>query len=232
MNVILPLTTPQILTESIFQNFGFFTGTATNFQIQTAFSIAENQCARSVGTFLAPTTFTGSYAFVGYDKIYTSPVGRLASINNVQYLEKYSNGVERIYSGTAVIIDPENGYFYSKVSDLDNSVCSSCAGDTSGIYRFEVSITAGYATGSIVSNPIMGLALCMAADIALKIMVDEGIGVTYENTTRTLQVGRVIQTFDTKGFHGNTIFGPSSRGQYIHNLLEPFRIGRPGKLGY
>jgi hypothetical protein len=232
MNVQIPLTSPQILTVSMFQNHGFFTGTATSFQIQTAFAIAENQVARDIGTFLAPTTFTGSYPFVGYDRELQSPVGKVVSINGVQYFEKYSNGVEQVYSGTAVLTDPDNGYFYSRVSPLDNSSCNDCSGGSAGIYRFDVSITAGYSTGITLTNPICTLALCMAADIALKIMVDEGIGVVYENMTRTLQVGRVIQTFETRGFLGNTIYGPSSRGQFIYNLLEPFRIRRAGRLGY
>lgn len=232
MNLILPLTTPQILTVSMFQNYGFFTGTATDFMLQAAFSIAENQVARDIGTFLAPTTVTGSFQFVGYDRRYELPIGRISSINGITYSERYSNGVERFYSGTWALVDADNGYFFAKVSDLDDSVCNNCVGDTSGIYKFDVSFTAGYATGTTLSNPVCGLALCMAADIALKMMVDEGIGVTYENMTKTLQVGRVIQTFETRGFLGNTIYGPSSRGQWIHNMLEPFRIRTAGRLGY
>lgn len=232
MNVILPPTTPQFLTESMFVQHGFFTGTASAFQIQAAFSIAENQIAIDIGTFLTPTTFTGTYPFAGINHYYHSPVSKIISVNSVTLYEKYTNDVERLYSGTSMVTDPDTGLYLIRKSVLDNSSCNGCTGEPLGIYKFEASITAGYATGLATSYPTLKLAMCMAADIVLKQMVDEGIGVTYENMTRTLQVGRVIQTFETRGFFGNTIFGPSARAQYIHQLLSPFRVVGANKLGY
>lgn len=228
-NFILPLASPQILTTAMFQNYGFFTGSATAFQINAAFSIAENQCAIAIGTFLAPTVVTGNVPFAGYGSIYELPVGKLTSILAVTLHEDYANGVSRLISGTSIIIDGDNGYYSIAQSNGDNSQCGGCAGD--GLLgSYDLVFRAGYPSGVALNSPTLQLALCMAADIVLKQMYDEGIAVIYENMVRTQQVGRVIQSFETKGFYGNTIFGPSSRGQYILNLLKPYQIVRAGRL--
>lgn len=229
-NVILSPTTPQFLTEQMFVNMGFFTGSANHFQILAAFSIAENQIAREIGTFIFPTTFTGTFTYGGMGIDYTAPVGKIISVNSITFNEVYTNGVERLVSGTAWVTDMEDGFFTVQRSVLDNSNCNGCYGNTSGFYKFNASITAGYASGTASADPLVQLASCMAADIVLKMMYDEGIGVVYENLVRTLQVGRVIQSFDTKGLLGQTIFGPSSRGHYISNLLNGYKIGRAGRL--
>ena len=229
-NTILPLTTPQYLTEDIFQSLGFFTGSATHQQIQAAFSIAESQVALTVGTFLSPTTFTGTFAFGGFGPIYEAPVGKIISIDSVVLHMVYANGVERSISGSTWILDPDNGFFQIFQAPNDNSSCMGCVGANLGFYRFSASITAGYPVGSVTTAPTALLASCMAADIALKMMYDEGIGVMYENMTKSLQVGRVIQSFETKDFM-NTLFGPSSRANYISRLLEPYKITKAGKLG-
>lgn len=230
-NVLLPTVLPQILTESMFTNMGFFTGSSSHFQIVAAFSIAENQVARTIGTFVVPTTFIGQFTVTPNYGNYLSPVGKIISINSVTFSEVYGNGAIRLVSGTSYMIDAEDGIFYPAVSQYDNSTCGNCFGSvTNGLLTFSSSITAGFATGTIAGDPLVQLALCMAADIALKMMYDEGIGVIYENLVRTLQVGRVIQSFETKGMIGQTIFGPSARGHYISNLLEGYKIGRAGRL--
>lgn len=229
-NVLLPLTTPQYLTEQMFINYGFFTGSASSFMIQAAFCIAENQVARDIGTFPFPTTFTGTYGFLGFDIPYESPVGKLISIDNIVLHRRYSNGVDQYVSGTAYIRDMDNGYYFINQSPNDNSSCIGCQTPVIGFYQFNASITAGYPSGTVSNQPTLQLAACMAADIALKMMYDEGIGVQYENLVRTLQIGRLIQTMETKFFF-NTIFGPSSRANYISRLLEPYKITRAGFLG-
>lgn len=229
-NVLLPMTSPQFLTEQMFINYGFFTGSATSFMIQAAFAIAENQVARDIGTFLVPTTYTGTYGFLGFDIPYETAVGKLISVDSVTLHQRFSNGIDRFVSGTAYIRDFDNGYYYLQTSPNDNSVCVGCAGYSIGFYQYNVAITAGYPSGTVQATPTAQLAACMAADIALKQMYDEGIGIQYENLTKTLQAGRLIQSFDTSKFI-STIYGPSSRAVYISKLLEPFKIYRTGFLG-
>jgi hypothetical protein len=229
-NVQLPLTSPQFLTEQMFINYGFFTGSASSFMIQAAFCIAENQISREIGTFVYPTTFTGTYGFLGFDIPYESPVGKLISVDSIVLHKRYYNGLDQYISGTSYVRDFDNGYYFISQSPNDNSACIGCVAPIIGFYQYNASITAGYQSGTISNQPTLQLAACMAADIALKMMYDEGIGVQYENLVRTLQIGRLIQTMETKYFL-NTVFGPSSRGNYISKLLEPYKITRTGFLG-
>ena len=140
-----------------------------------------------------------------------------------------ANG-QRLISGTPIILDAENGYFVIKPSSDDCSGCADCT-DSLGISTVDIVMNAGYQSGVAMNSPTLQLAMCMAADIAMKMMYDEGIGVIYENMIRTQQVGRVIQSFETKGFFTQTLFGPSSRANYILNLLRPYMIVRAGRLG-
>lgn len=228
-NVILPQTTPQYLTSQIFTQYGFFTGTATAFQMEAAFSIAEWQVALEINTFLAPTTFTGTFS-EDFSKIIRAPVGKLISINSITFYEAYTNGVDRLISGTARILDYDNGYFSIWPSPYDISACQGC-GTVSlrGIYRADISITAGYASGTALT-PNTLLASCMAADIAKEQMADRGMGQEFENFQTTTQVGRTIVTNLSK-FIKETPFGVSSRAQYIRALLKPYKLYRVEKLG-
>lgn len=228
-NVILPATTPQYLTESLFTVLGFFTGSANSTMIQAAFAIAENQAATEIGTFIVPTTFTGMFPSVSPGEVIVSPVGRINSINAVQLYERYSNGVERIISGTAYSIDNDNGFFMIDASPYDSSSCNGCAGSPVGVYRADISITAGYATGSIAGVPQVQLALCMAADLVLKLMRDEGLTDAYD-FVKTTQVGRYIASV-TDRFAMDTAFGYSNKAQIIRNLLKPYKIYRALKVG-
>lgn len=226
--VILPLLTPQYMNVPTFVNYGFFTGTASQTMLDAAFSIAENQVARECGTFLAPTTFTGTFS-EDFSKTIISPVGKVISINSVVFNEAYTNSVDRLISGTARILDYYNGYFAMWPSPDDVSVCNGC-GDVSvqGIYRADVSITAGYATG-VALTPMTILATCLAADIALQQMMDRGMAVEFETFQSTIQVGRSILSSLSK-YVMETPFGYSSRAGYIRTLLKPYKIERVGKL--
>jgi len=214
----------------MFVNCGFFTGSASHFQIQTAFVIAESQIAQAIGTYIVPTTFTGTYGFLGFDIPYESPVGKLISVDSIVLHKRYWNGLDQYVSGTSYVRDYDNGYYFIVPSPNDNSSCIGCLAPVIGFYQYSASITAGYPLGAVSNSPVVQLAACMAADIALKMMYDEGIGVQYENMVRTLQAGRLIQSFETKSFM-NTVFGPSSRANYISKLLEPFKIVKAGFLG-
>lgn len=226
MKVILPLTTPQYMNVQTFINYGFFTGTATQFMLDAAFSIAENQVAREVGTFLAPTTFTGTFS-EDFSGVLVSPVGKINSVNATTFVESYANNVERLISGTSRILDPFNGFFNIWRSADDNSSCGGC-GSAAGIFRADVVINAGYATG-VALTPMTLLGTCLAADIALQEMMDRGMAVEFETFQTTLQIGRSIMT-NLNRYVMETPFGYSQRAGYIRTLLKPYKIERTGKL--
>ena len=226
---ILPLTSPQALTDTIFTNMGYFFGDSTAFQRNIAYSIAEWQVARQIGTYITPSIFTGTFPFITPDIVIQSPVGMILSIQSVRLFERWSNSVERIISGTSYIVDGYNGFFMLDISIGDISDCQNCSGQAEGIYKAEVVIQAGYPTGTAALPPVQ-LALCIAADIALKMMVDPGALPSGDDFIKTSQIGRYIQTVSDK-FMYETTFGKSNMAQYIRTLLDGLSIRPPGKLG-
>lgn len=228
--MIQPTLLPQYMTESSYVINGFFTGTANSTQINMAFALAEWQVQRELGTYLSPTQFTGSYTWPKENWILQSPVTRIISVDSVVLHQAYTNGVDRLISGTADIIDYENGYFRVKPSPYDVSSCSDCGYIVpEDVYRADVTITAGFATGTHL-QPNIQLALGLAADINLNQFMDRGMGQEYENFVSTFQAGRTIQTHLNR-FAMNTPFGASNRAQYIRELLRGLKVERAGKLG-
>jgi hypothetical protein len=229
--VLMPYTTPQYLNETGFINFGFFTGTATNYQITSAAAIAELQVAQSIGSFpFYVTGVTVEIPFLDFQQ-YEMPFGNVERVNYVYFHEKYNDGATRLISGSAILNDSFYGLIRPYISNGDVSSCQ-CGGSSLGISHLEVNFDGGYGTGtnSPINHPQFLLASYMAMDIVVKMMYDEGIGQIYENQVKTMQAGRILYSYGTNGFLGNTVFGPSARANYIHKLLEPFRIGRAGRL--
>lgn len=222
-------TTPY-LNDSIFINYGFFTGTSTYAQRQVAYRIAEAQVEQEIGTFLIQRTVTGSFANVSPNTVLVLPIAQIFRVDSVVLVERWSNGTENLVSGTAYITDYANGYIMIDKSSGDTSACEGCSGYAYGVYRADIAFTAGYATGLIVGNPTIELALCMATNVILRQMDDVGIGADSWEMVSTLQVGRTIKTVNNK-FSLETSFGVSHQAQYIRQLLKPFKTNRALKLG-
>src|SRR6185503_14855756 len=100
MNLILPPSSPRILSVDKFVSYGYFTGTASAFQLNAAFCIAEGWVETEIGTFAVPTVATGTFPNVTPNTLITSPLSRLISIKSVVLHELWSNNVERLISGT------------------------------------------------------------------------------------------------------------------------------------
>lgn len=232
-NIYTPKPTGTYIDDSLFVQLGFYTGTSTAFQRQLAYGIAESQMCRTIGTFIEPTTYTGSYPFVSPQHTIELEVGEIQSINSVVLYERISDQTDRLISGTSMMLDPRNGYIRIDTSRFDVSTCSNCPGTVNlrGIYKAEISVTAGYQTGRMMNDPSFIMALGMAADIITKELSDEGLGVEFEEgPIRTIQIGRMIKTVDTKRYL-ETPFGESYRAKTIRNLIKPLIIKRAGKLG-
>lgn len=229
--MIYPTIYPQFLTESIFTTNGFFTGTANTSQINQAFALAEWQVQREIGTYLLPVTVTGNFTWPKENWVLQTPTTRLISIDSVVLHQAYSNGIDRLISGTADIIDYDNGYFRVRPSIYDQSVCEGCGTVIpQDIYRADIAYTSGFVSGTISAMPNVQLALCLAADITLNMFMDRGMSQEYMDFVTTFQIGRSIQTNVSK-FAMTTPFGNSQRAQYIRELLRGIKIERAGKLG-
>ena len=124
------------MNDFLFVQLGFYTGTSSAFQRLIGYGVAETQMARHLGTFISPTIVTGTYPFVTPNATIELDAGQLISVNSVTLIERVSEMVDRYISGTAIILDPRNGYIRVNISPLDNSTCTGCPG-TVGSSRSE-----------------------------------------------------------------------------------------------
>ena len=219
MNVY-PYTSPIILNDQTFVNYGGQTGTTTQFQRQAAYLIAEQQMTNYVGTFLLPTIVTGTFA----------PAGRVVSdygyINQV-----YSVGVISIdsYDGVSVRTQTTPGCYLiwdDTYAYIDTGcLFSACNCYPHVPYQIQIAYQAGLPTGT-ANQPAFLLALTMAAQISLNEMVypsqNEGTG----------DIG--ISEFTSIGYSekrvpmGRNAFGTSAKAYKIGQLVQStVKLARP-----
>jgi hypothetical protein len=194
-DILIARSSGVYINDQLFVMLGFYTGTSSIFQRNLAYGIAEEQMARHLGTFISPTTVTGTYPFVSPNHVLELFIGQLIRVNSVTLYERISDTVDRLISGTAIVLSPRFGYVKIDVSPYDNSACVGCPGtvqiSSRGIYKAEISYTAGYATGQLMDDPAFRAALGMAADIVVKQLSDEGLAAEMEGgPVQTMQVGR------------------------------------------
>jgi len=227
----VPRLTGVYMNDNLFIQLGMFTGSSTVYQRQMAYGLGESLLEQEVGTFLSPTTLTGSFPFVRPDIPVDLGVGKLISINSVTFHEKVTEGVDRLISGTWRIVDSYNGIALLNVSIYDESTCIGCDYPGGGyIYSADVSFTAGYTTGEMVNNPNVMLPLAMASDIVLKQMYDEGSGFPEQAFEQTIQIGRSIITRLNKYVRDGAL-GVGMKANFIRSLIKPITIVKSGKLG-
>lgn len=225
-----PRLTGTYMSDELFINAGQFTGTSTVIQRQFAYGMAESSLEQEIGTFVSPTTITGTYPFVAPNKVLDLGAGKLISVNSVTFYEKYSNGVDRLISGTARVVDYNNSYVMVDVSTNDNSSCGGCAGQNNGIYKVDISFTAGYQTGQMVNNPTLIIPLAMTSTMFLNLLMDEAFAQDDYAYNTTTQIGRSIRTVANK-FAKDGSLGSGQKANFIRSLIRPLVIVKAGKLG-
>jgi hypothetical protein len=224
MNAYYPFTSPIIMTDDIFINYGGETGTTTSYQRQAAYTIAEELIVRDLQTFLLPYTVTGTYYVANIAPIQLD----YGYVNNVS-LVRFIDAKEDIYytvSGTANVSvslrDPVLG-----LVDLHwlYTNCSSCSA-ASTPYKIQVVYNAGLATGT-ANSPLFEQALMMVSESAL----NEIRG--YGNETSG-DVG--VQSFSNQQYRESrinlirTTLGSSAKMQMVHKLLRQWRKPRYMRL--
>lgn len=212
--MIYPYSSPIILTEDIFVAHGGLTGTSTPAQRQIAFTVAEERVSDDLGTFLLPTTVTGTYGykpFIVLDHSYLLNVMTLQFLDDEHdvywsdtgsYTEYY-----RIYEDTYGIVDVE-------------ALSHICGCSQRGYpYHVRIIYEAGLPTGT-ANHPNILMALSGYAQIIL----NEVVG--YGNES----VGDAgVQSFSNQEYSEtrkklmNTAYGNSAKAQFIHKMLNRFR---------
>lgn len=197
---------PQILTDSVFLNYGGQTGTATQAVRNVAYLLAEEQMTSHLGSFLKPTIITGTYYWTG------NPLeleyGRVKRIHGVNLVEVDANAETVISTGVSFALrNAEYGYLDVFPQSLQP-------------YQFQVIYESGFATGTS-TQPTLLTALTLAAQINLNeldpALANEGVA------------GIGIQQFSNQSYSemrvrlGNTNFGNSAQAQRVAQLVRKYR---------
>jgi len=221
MNEVYPHENAIILTDSIYSAYGGDLDASTEAQRSAAYYISEYQVSKYLGTFLLPTTITGTY----YYNSFTVRAGYLelehAYVSDVGFI-KFLDTKESVYftiTGTA------NIYASLRESDYGllnlHYVFGSCGCGTSMAYPYQLQIayTAGLPTGT-ANRPDMLQALSVMAEIHL----NEIVGYGNESAG---DVG--VESFRSQDYSEQrfglmkTGLGGSARANYAARLLIPLR---------
>lgn len=216
-----PYSSPQILTDNVFVQYGGQTGTSTQAQRQAAYLMAEEQMVEHLSAFLTPTIVTGSAWYRGQGTLFETEFGHIRQILYIQAKTVVQvNPLDtNIYTGSALIRNAEYGYI-----DVNFPAYYRVQYGYGSLYENMVVYESGLATGT-ASSPIMLAALTIAAQINLNEM---DISLTNEGTG---DVG--IQSFTNQGYSeqrvklGRNAFGSSALAQRAARLVKKYRT-KPG----
>ena len=225
MDKIYPFVDAQILTDTIFQNYGGQTGTSTAFQRSAAYFIAEEWVSNNIGTPIAPATITGTYFYPQTGRTVQLDWMYLNSITEIRFMDSGGSNYYTI-AGTANYNAAIRNAGRSIVDII--TICGNCYGCGAGYapYQFQIVYVAGL-PATRAAAPNVSYALAETAQLVIYEM--QGYG--------NESVGGVgITAFKNQGYFEkrvaliSTVFGSSAKAQWIKQLLEGVRK-RPG-LGF
>lgn len=223
--IFYPYHNPIILTDALYTLYGGFTGSSIPAQRNAAYLLAEIQMTEHVGTFLLPTTVTGTYF---YPELYTRlalEYGYLWSINGVTIFAHECPCEIEEFDGCGVILSDTYGAIV--ITEEEVLSCGGC-GAISMPITVEVSFTAGLPSGTSY-QPNMLLALTMAASNNLKEITDPG-ALEAGAGDAGVESFSAVSYNETRKKLGRNIFGNSPVANKIGMLVEPIRHKRALKL--
>lgn len=217
---------PVILSDALFfASNPTMCETGTFAQRQTAYLIAEQQMMQHLGTFLTPTTVTGSYLWpVPYQPIelgytHVQSINRLVATS---FDDACSCDVTES-AGCATIRSNGQGYIDPRVTAAAYRMLCGC--NPGALYQAIVTFTAGFPTGVAANDYGLHTALGMLAGMHLLEIVAPG-----SNEGGPGMPG--IQSWSADGYSESRVtpkatpFGLSAKAQYIAQLVRHLKIFR------
>jgi hypothetical protein len=214
----------EILTSTIFTNYGGRTGTSTAFALNAAFEIAESEMSSHLHTLLVPTNVSGTYLWD--HNPFEMDYGYVHAILGVNIL----SGQHQIFTYSPT--DLNNHVYirnmkYGQV-DIGLGPCYPCSSYPSA-YQVNVFYNAGLP--SVISTSADFLwALTMAAQLVLNEMSVDGF---LANETPG---GIGVQSFSNELYSekrvvlGNSIFGSSPIAVQITRIVNSYRCRTIGRF--
>lgn len=216
--------TPQILNDSIFLDYGGWTGTSTQAQRDIAYTLAEEQMVEYLTSYLTPTIVTGTYFWKGENPLELDYgwIIRVLSVT-VNSLDGNSSCTLTNASACSQVRNAQYGYL-----DVYKTVnCGGCGGIVSPPYNIQVVHESGFASGTY-----LGKSMLQALVLASQINLNE-IDVSLSNES-TADAG--IEFFINQKYHekrkrtGSNTFGNSAMAIRIGRLVRKYKA-RPA-LGF
>lgn len=235
------VTTPSVLNDATFVAYGGQTGTSTPAQRTAAYAIAEQFAVEEIGTFLAPTTVTGTFAwpvaatYPTYDFRFQLPHDRVWSVASLTAIHDAgcncaSNAVE--LTGCAWILDGDNGVLdLRQCGDTVKASCAGCSCGSGGLgpLQFRVVYTAGIPAGLVTGSPAALMGLVTAADLALEQIIDPAGAESGPGDASVASFGDTGYS-EVRQFLRMTAFGGSPRANFAARMMQPFKFKGALKL--
>ena len=206
------------MTDAIYVMYGGHTGTTTTAQRNAAFLIAEMAATEDIGSFLLPTTFTGTYT-PEYGRPLMLDYGYINSVDLVRFIDE-QDAIYWSQAGTANYYVSIRGNGKRGIIDIDYLVAHcNCCSSGEFPYKVQVVYNAGLQSGTSY-HPDVLLALTTYAEI----IINEIIG--YGNEAPG-DIG--VQDFSNQQYKESrvallrTSFGTSARAQFATKLLTRLR---------
>lgn len=220
MKMLYPYSSPIILNDAIFEEFGNNLDTTTPATRQHAYYIAEKKTTEYLETFLLPTTVTGTYSYnpsILLDHAYVSAINVVQFLDNKEYVYWSQTGTANVYQS---LRNSEYG-----IMDLFYlSGWCSCH-PYRGIYypyQVKVSYTAGLPTGTAnQSDFLMGMSMYAG------VILNEILGYGNESTgdIGVIEFKNLDYAEKRVGLI-NTVFGNSAKAKFIRDALSTHKLYR------
>lgn len=215
---IYPYTSPIILDDDIFVQYGGQTGTTSPAQRTAAYLIAEKRVTNYLGTFLLPTTITGTYPYQTNNFIVTD-YGYVSSIKSatLKSIDNFQNCTFHSDTGCVFIFEDTFGYLnFSCV----NKTCNCYQWQQP--YQYEIVYVAGLPTGTASQADVL---------LALTIIAQENLSeMLYPNQDGARGVERwsSLEYSEQRKKLKRTALGQSARANFAADLLDStIRKARP-----
>jgi len=213
--ITYPHDGPIILDDDTFVEYGGETGTSTSAQRNAAYMAAEKRVTSYLGTFLLPTTVTGTHPYDPTRNVATE-FGYVHSINSVIIRSRDFDSDCSITETDKCAYIRDDGY---GILDVNYSICL-CSCTPYNVYQIEIAYEAGLPTGTITQPDYLAY-LTAYADIMLKEIGPDG------GNPAPGDIG--VQSFSEQGYSEKriplrtTTLGSSPRSNWIADGLRPLR---------
>ncbi|HEY6019538.1 MAG TPA: hypothetical protein VIY48_06445 [Candidatus Paceibacterota bacterium] len=227
--VIYPFNGPIILNDINYsQNGGLGTGSFTSQQLQSSYWLAEMQVSQYIGTLLLPQIVTGTYSYMGKNRIATD-YGYVSQLLNVNVYSKKgwatcdlqrNDGCGYIYNDTYGYIDFKQ---VSSICGVAFWVYPLTPYQVAYNYPYQIQITyeAGLPTGT-ANQPGMLEALTILAQIDLNEKSPGTVGQNEGQGDIAIQSFRSLDYSEQRGAHSlvKTALGESPKAMRAKRLID------------